>query len=152
MNTTDKKIYDSKYYLRNRERKLNACAEYYQRNKKRLNAQREKYRQEHEEKLKQFDLDHKSVYCQHKRDYNKEVRRRVEDLLGNKCAYCGITDTRVLQIDHLYSNGRQDKREYGHGSSYYKHILKVGGIGYQLLCANCNWIKRYETREQYWRY
>ena len=26
----------------------------------------------------------------------------------------------------------------------YRRILKLGGRGYQTLCANCNWLKRYE--------
>jgi len=36
--------------------------------------------------------------------------------------------------------------------SYYRFILneiKAGSKDYQLLCANCNWIKKFEEKEGY---
>ena len=77
-----------------------------------------------------------------------KLRQAVIALLGGKCVSCGISDVRVLQIDHINSNGAEDRKIYGAGQpAYYQHILDCKGIGYQLLCANCNWLKRYERRE-----
>jgi hypothetical protein len=84
---------------------------------------------------------------EYKSYYDQTERMKILDLLGNKCVRCGIIDMRVLQIDHVNSNGYQDVQKWGHGRPYYKHILDVKGEGYQLLCANCNWIKRYERKE-----
>ena len=82
-----------------------------------------------------------------------KVRKEVLSFLGNKCVKCGIDDFRVLQIDHINGNGYQERKQFGQsgGAStvrYYRHIMEVNGEGYQLLCANCNWIKRYEQSEQ----
>lgn len=80
-----------------------------------------------------------------------KVRKEVLSFLGNKCVRCGIDDFRVLQIDHVNGNGYRERQDFGKGGNasvkYYRHILEVRGEGYQLLCANCNWIKRYERQE-----
>lgn len=82
---------------------------------------------------------------------DRKLRKRVLTFLGDKCIKCGITDFRVLQIDHINGNGYQEQKVNnwgGHNTHrYYYHILEVKGKGYQLLCANCNWVKRYERKE-----
>jgi len=96
----------------------------------------------------------------------KRVRMRkkkeIFELLGNKCAnpynlphpdWCN--DSRVLQIDHIHGGGNQEKRRNkgDRGSHHYYDILrkiKNGSKDYQLLCANCNWIKRFENNETGW--
>jgi hypothetical protein len=79
---------------------------------------------------------------------NKEKRNEVFLLLGNKCRRCGFNDFRALQIDHINGNGIKDKKEKS--GLYIKAVLKeilAGSKKYQLLCANCNWIKREERHE-----
>ena len=75
----------------------------------------------------------------------RQERQRLEalTLLGLKCCRCGFSDYRALQIDH--KNGRnRTKRESW--SIFYTAVLK-SPLTFQLLCANCNWIKRYEDKE-----
>jgi len=55
--------------------------------------------------------------------YGHNSRQKVVDSLGGVCVRCGFSDIRALQIDHIKNK-------------------------YQLLCANCNWIKRYEDKEK----
>ena len=84
--------------------------------------------------------------------YFRARRELILWLLGNKCARCGFTDSRALQIDH--KNGGANKEGRLRGSKYYKEILESierGEEKYQLLCANCNWIKRVEQKECYKR-
>lgn len=73
---------------------------------------------------------------------------RVEALhyLGGKCVKCGFSDKRALQIDHIKGGGSKDKRPK-YSFKWYRDIVagKIGDI--QLLCANCNWIKRVENHE-----
>ena len=53
----------------------------------------------------------------------------------------GCTDRRCLQIDHIDGGGIRESQKIGtHG--IYRKIWKGQTAGYQLLCANCNWIKR----------
>lgn len=82
--------------------------------------------------------------------YNHNARQRVVDLLGGKCKRCGFTDIRALQIDHINGGGYREIRKHS-AKIRYKLVLKSvenKENKYQLLCANCNWIKRYEDKEK----
>ena len=82
-----------------------------------------------------------------KRKRYAELRQAVIAKLGNKCIRCGFADFRALQIDHIDGNGyKERKRIVANAPGWYRRIL-VDPSGYQVLCANCNWIKRYENRE-----
>ena len=80
--------------------------------------------------------------------YNKELRKSVLAFLGGKCNRCGITDIRVLQVDHVNGGGNQERKQLRGSWHLYENILQtLDNKNYQLLCANCNWIKRYDKRE-----
>jgi hypothetical protein len=87
------------------------------------------------------------VPAERQREMRQKLRRDVLFLLGDKCIRCGFSDPRALQIDHINGGGRQDRKKDGMNLGYYKRIIVGKGVGYQLLCANCNWIKRYENNE-----
>jgi hypothetical protein len=74
-------------------------------------------------------------------------RQEIIQLLGGRCVRCGFEDVRALQVDHRYGDGADERRDYS-GAAYYRHILRSLHTGrYQLLCANCNAIKRVENFE-----
>jgi len=80
--------------------------------------------------------------------YNHSMRRKVVDCLGGKCKRCGFQDIRALQVDHINGGGYQEIKNI---SSKQRHQLVLESVKnkenkYQLLCANCNWIKRYEDK------
>lgn len=76
------------------------------------------------------------------------IRRQIVQALGGKCAHCPVTDFRVLEIDHVYGDGCEERRAHGNGRTYLKHILAQSHEGrYQLLCANCHKIKGFERME-----
>ena len=70
--------------------------------------------------------------------------------MGNKCIRCGIDDWRILQVDHINNDGNEERRRV-RLEQLYKKILEMNNEelnrNYQLLCANCNWIKKYENKE-----
>ena len=71
--------------------------------------------------------------------------------LGGKCVRCGFEDVRALQIDHVAGDGHL-RRKIQYPASEYREILQriqaEGDLSaWQLLCANCNWIKRAENGE-----
>jgi hypothetical protein len=77
--------------------------------------------------------------------YRRKFRTMTLELLGGRCSKCGITDIRVLQVDHVNGGGYADRR--GRDASWqYKDLLANPGK-FQLLCANDNWIKRHEKKE-----
>ncbi len=89
---------------------------------------------------------------QREREYRAKYQHLIFDLLGSKCSWCGITDLRVIQIDHVNGGGTAERKKPGQKSrwNYYRGIfgeISAGSKNYQLLCANCNWIKRWEKRE-----
>lgn len=76
----------------------------------------------------------------------QELRHRVLEKLGGQCVECGFSDYRALQIDHINGGGDEDRRTHSK-KTFYENVLEDDGKVYQLLCANCNWIKRYENKE-----
>jgi hypothetical protein len=81
----------------------------------------------------------------YQKKYNKNLRDRVLSLLGSKCCECGYDDTRALQIDHKLGGGTRERRKLSY-ATYYSCILR-NPEKYQVLCANCNMIKRIENNE-----
>jgi hypothetical protein len=70
-------------------------------------------------------------------------------LLGGKCFRCGYSDIRALQLDHVSGGGKKEFRELGKVQRYYyysKHPEEAR-VRLQVLCANCNWIKKAENAE-----
>lgn len=81
--------------------------------------------------------------------YNKSVRCATLTILGNKCVKCGFDDARALQIDHINGGGVRELKKVN-GASYWNQVIKSvlnKENKFQLLCANCNWIKRSENKE-----
>ena len=78
----------------------------------------------------------------------QQLKPHIEALkfLGGKCVKCGFSDVRALQIDHVHGGGTKDFKKFGGMYGVYKNVL-LEPEKYQLLCANCNWIKRFENKE-----
>lgn len=107
-----------------------------------------KYRQNHKEYYRKWREDHKEQRRKYNRKCKQDLRQKVFEKLGSKCVRCGFSDIRCLQIDHINGHGTRELKELGGGSlKYYKKVLADTEGNYQLLCANCNWIKRYENGE-----
>ena len=70
--------------------------------------------------------------------------------MGTQCVKCGFSNWRALQVDHTNGGGRRETIKNGTAIQRWK-VMKERFIAtpekYQLLCANCNWIKRYENNE-----
>lgn len=77
--------------------------------------------------------------------------------MGGRCKNCGFSDERALQIDHINGGGVKEKKNVK--TNYNSFLLKQIQEDkeqfikkYQLLCANCNWIKKAENKEVYRKY
>jgi hypothetical protein len=99
-----------------------------------------KYRENNREKVRESQ-----------RLEKQKKKIQIHNLLGSCCVKCGFNDIRALQIDHIYSGGYVERKQYNaNPRKYYANILisiQNKENKYQLLCANCNWIKRYENNE-----
>lgn len=97
-----------------------------------------KYRENNREKIKKAS-----------KLFHERSRKKLMDLLGNKCKKCGFSDYRALQIDHINGGGIKERALFN-TKDFHRHVLRSlenNEDKYQLLCANCNWIKRYENKE-----
>ncbi len=65
------------------------------------------------------------------------------------CVRCGFNDIRALSIDHINGGGANHKRKLHYSGSigYRWYINQNFPPGYQTLCMNCQWIKRFENNE-----
>ena len=148
------------YYKQNKEKIKERNKNWRKDNPEKLRNSKKNYRDKNKVKIKE---DGKKYYGKYKiqiHKHNKEVYEKLKTeiltLLGNKCSnpfnieHGGfISDRRCLQIDHINGGGCKDRKGVG-GISFLTKILKaikVGSKDYQLLCANCNWIKRHENNE-----
>lgn len=91
--------------------------------------------------------------------YNTKIRNcilKIEVLAhygnGNlKCVKCGFDDLRALSLDHINSNGAEERKKRPRGSLYLYVKKNNYPKGYQTLCMNCQWIKREEKGEYRYR-
>jgi hypothetical protein len=80
----------------------------------------------------------------------KHIRKAVIAKLGGKCAHCGYDkDIRALALDHVNGDGAQHRKEQKQPNKYYKDMLDDTEGRYQILCFNCNEIKKHEDGEQF---
>ena len=90
-----------------------------------------------------------AAYRARGRKYYEQRRLDALAVMGSKCVRCGFDDPRALQFDHINGDGHTI-RKHGQTNSVmvYLDILQKGHPErYQLLCANCNWIKKHENGE-----
>ena len=93
-----------------------------------------------------YDIEYKKKISTFYHDRNKQWRNQALTALGGECVRCGFTDVRALQIDHVNGDGGKERSAGMSQVKLYKKIFE-DQTGYQLLCANCNWIKREENKE-----
>jgi hypothetical protein len=81
--------------------------------------------------------------------YRAKVRELVFAHYGKTCARCGYADERALSIDHIDGGGNAHRKTYKiGGSSFYVWLVKNNfPEGFQVLCMNCQFIKRHEKNE-----
>lgn len=77
----------------------------------------------------------------YERERIHKLREQIFNILGHQCVRCGFSNKLALQIDHINGGGSQERRGFSNPSKYLKKVL-ANTSGYQILCANCNWIKR----------
>lgn len=79
--------------------------------------------------------------------WRSTLRRDTLLAYGGKCVRCGFDDPRALQIDHVNGGGATERRALGLDKVLRKQFAAAGNGEYQLLCANCNQIKKHENKE-----
>jgi len=76
----------------------------------------------------------------------REKKLWTIEYFGGKCAICGFKDWRALQFDHKYGDGTNDRRLVRQNALGYYDYIRKNSNKFDLLCANCNCIKRFEGK------
>ncbi len=140
MNAQVKRGYYQKYYQRNKGAVVKRATAWAKANLERRKEINKRNKDKNREKMK-------IVY--------QRTKEEVVELFGGKCVKCGFSDIRALQMDHVNGKKGMPRSIRKRGGHYlYRNIItgKVSKDLFQLLCANCNWIKRAENDEHrpYW--
>lgn len=133
------KDYSARKYKEHREEYLEKSRGNYKRNRKQKLGYAKHYRETHREQI-----------ISKTKAIRTKNHKELIDMMGGKCIKCGFDDLRVLEIDHINGGGNVERRNIKSPSKYYeviKQSILKGENKYQLLCANCNKIKRYENNE-----
>lgn len=113
----------------------------------------------HEQYLKhrETSLAYSKKWARENREKSRDINRRyihrlhdkVIDLLGGRCTRCGITDKRVLQVNHINGGGCKEFEKLG-AAVFYNQILKgernINDL--EARCSNCNIIYKWENSER----
>lgn len=135
-----RKAKQAEYRKNNKEKLCESQKRYRQNNKEKLVEKNRRYRQANPESTRK-----QSAECNRKA--RQRIRRAIFALLGEVCINCGFNDVRALQVDHIKGGGTKERNTTNAPTVYYRRVLEVGKAEYQILCANCNQIKRIENNE-----
>lgn len=151
----DRREYQHRYYEEHRE-ELRA-KQHLHSQKPEIKAKTKEYskqyaathREQKNKQMREYRHTHPHYGIAGSRDWRRRLRQRVINHFGGKCVWCGFNDWRALQIDHINgSGGRARLNDRPSPVRYHLDLLNAEpGLHYQLLCANCNQIKKYERNE-----
>lgn len=166
-NHEDRLKYLREWYMLNRDRLLQKHRMWRINHKDQVKASQEKWIKNNQDKVKlaikrrnnspeskiykRKHLENNRVqYRIRRREREHKQRMRIIELFGGKCVRCGFSDWRALQVDHINGGGNKERESFNR-CAYLKHIENLSEeerkSKYQLLCANCNYIKRFENKE-----
>ncbi|KKM14602.1 hypothetical protein LCGC14_1704440, partial [marine sediment metagenome] len=80
-----------------------------------------------------YKIAHRVIVTRCMIDRRNKLRGEIIDRLGGGCCKCGVTDFRVLQIDHINGNGNIHRRKFNSSEKYYQSIINNDCLGFQLL-------------------
>ena len=151
-----------KYYQSHKTEVLEYSSRYYQEHKLELKPHRDeyakRYAQSHKthirEYVKRYDETHGIEKKEYRRRYNLQLKLQVLTHYGNGrcvCVRCGNDGIKHLSIDHINGGGNKHRNAVdGIGNHIYRWLRDNNyPEGYQTLCMNCQFDKKYDDNEGY---
>ena len=125
------------WYEAHRDGRTIKSREWRERNAKYLKRWRKVFYRKNKEKIRQYQ-----------KERNFEIKQEILSYYGNgklACVTCGETRIACLSIDHINGHGGEHRKSLGlAGKAFYPWLKKQGfPLGYQTLCMNCQWVKRF---------
>jgi len=121
-------------------------------NRERYLAGVKRWNYQNREQQRQYRKNNLEAARRRSRDSRRRLRLQVlqhySPLL--RCHRCDFSDLRALTIDHVEGHGAAHRRTLGRSAqtAFYTWLRSQGyPSGYQVLCMNCQFIKRVENGE-----
>lgn len=135
--------------LREHGKTYQAVADIYRVSRQRIHQLLSGYHSPSKKRLnEQWQKSHPDEARQSQRKFRDKIKVLVLTHYGNgrcACVKCGFSDIKALSIDHIEGNGSKHRREIG--CMFYRWLIKSDyPQGFQTLCMNCQFIKRFENR------
>jgi hypothetical protein len=144
--------YNRRYYWSHHDQVLEGARRYYQRHREKILA--ENKLPEKRKRLTAAALARRIANPAHYREICRQFRkRRKAETLKHyspslTCQRCGFADIRALSIDHVKGGGHRHVTSIGGTEAFYLWLKKNKyPPGFQVLCMNCQFIKREEQNE-----
>ena len=145
--------YLAQYRPKHQERINELSRQWHQRNRDKVRQKHARYYEQNQDRLRAQNNQWKRANRAHVAEYGREwgfsLKAEVLTHYGNgklACVSCGFADIRALSIDHINNDGAKHRREdklIG-GRGIYRWLKEQGyPEGFQTLCMNCQWIKRW---------
>ncbi len=119
-----------------------------------INNNRERYMKQHRAYEKLWKKNHIDHVRRKSREWNKKSRNKNRSIVLKHyspnliCQRCGCNNIHLLSIDHMNGDGAQSRKKLKTSYMIYRHIIKDNfPLNFQVLCWNCQWIKRHENKE-----
>jgi len=125
------------------EKNKEQCRKWYYKNREIISTRKKLYYQKNREQILR-DLQRLASHLK----WRQKLKRETLTHYGNgklACVRCDNTDMRVLTLDHINGGGCKDRKSK---PDFYSRLRKQGyPEGYQTLCMNCQFIKKFENKE-----
>ena len=116
--------------------------------KKWYEANKERVREMKRQSMLKRRQENPEIHRKHSRDSKAKLKAILFDMYGHVCIRCGFKDKRALTLDHKLNNGNKERKELGERGVYQKARDTFLPNEYQILCMNCQFIKRCEDKNE----
>lgn len=147
---------DKDYYLKHREERLAKMRDYYKKNSDVIKSRTRKWYYDNRERALEYHREYekknyetlKISKSRTSRERWRRYREEIYEILGGKkCKICGFADERALCIDHINNDGYKE-RSFGKWLNKSRKLIRANPERYQILCFNCNQIKKIEHEKE----
>ena len=90
--------------------------------------------------------------CKNKLKVELSYKLRLEIITnyGGCCSGCGVSNPVLLCIDHVNNNGNEERKKIRSAITLYRKIINENyPPTYQLLCFNCNFLKKVNHEQSF---
>jgi len=132
--------------------------EYRERNKEQIRANQRNWYLRNKEKIKDYfqkwSADHKEQQREYERKYEEKLKIVVLGHYGfgePKCVICKEARLPCLSIDHINGCGRKHREQLHNagGKAFYRWLKQNSfPAGYQTLCMNCQFVKKFNSKKE----